>query len=461
MNSFKLATTLFLCACNSLLAQDISEIYRGYLPPTLMANKPFHQAVEHKLNYYAKLNPLLIPIYIKSLELRFARKINNSDSNFVNILKQNEKYFEAKKSEWARRQIREMFSQSSNRQKKDIATYFDEYLVDETSDENLSETVFDNNNQLNYFVYLLLTEKKNSVYRDDLNYADLLDTEQDHLINGFIEVYENARQNTGIDTKRAVRFAIKYSYLFQGTYIPTIQKTTPFELWDFLQKVLYDKYSIQNSISFGIGYNYLPFTLKRNVENFDPFVPRGTILKIEQTHAVDLFVDFRLKLKRSLTSFSTLRFRAGLSVLPRVNKDSILFGTTAAIPNVGRFSGFYALHDNQTINYALTVQVSAPLTYITKALSLETGLEYSFLRFRSKSDVDRNGQLNLVNIQNIPSVLEVNIREHNISPTLSLSYFLSNSLQLQSTVHIPIYSSEASIKRNVNVDIGLGFDFTK
>ncbi len=439
---------LLFCVTKTFAGDDSFSNLTKYLPEQITANPSYLKTEKQKIEFYSKINPNLIYIYIEHLNRKLTKHISDPDSNFHSYFGYLLNKSKEAKHKWANQNILDIHARKILPLAKErIKSYFYgptelDFRLNATQNEKLQPPADLDKNMQAYFVYLTLKEGKAKEYSPEKNYQKLCKDELVKIAKFFEEKYQQLEVIGKRQRDKLIRQALFYSYIFKNSYLPEFENTD-FSLADFITKSVVIEY--QNHFEFYVGYAFEPFSFKfKNIITFKDLYDQkfNYSMDVQNNHYLQLGI--KIPFNKDIVPFSFINLKAGFAISSNVLYDETVdIGHIIRYDNIIYVNGTYKLVNFRDFNtYSLQGQVTIPLFFVSKNLYLETGVDYKSYYLSFKYDYYFDGYVIDHATGEIPdfykgwsdSIKKQNIR---IKPMLSANYTLFDFINLKVEFFIP------------------------
>jgi len=277
-------------------------------------------------------------------------------------------------------------------------------------------------------------------YDPNKNYSALKMKETQKLVNYFNKQYNSVDDLDYSQRQDAIEVAIRYPFLFKGTYLAEFEGLTSFHLYEFIHRMILNEYYENHSIDFQLSNTFLTGNFKETINFKDTRFPYTELNGSSQiTFKTDLnfTVGLKVKIKEYKSWLSYIKvdmgtvFKSDLKVENNFDQNQELYEFARLwSPTEGnkikRFRGTY--HGSVVFNDQSTVfaRIYMPVYYFLNQFYIEAGLSYYYYKYKSKVTITRSAteqeSYDPIDLNNDPINIEKTLEKNSISQYFSINY---------------------------------------
>lgn len=378
---------LILLSSSISYSQNYLQLFSGYIPDTILKDNDFKNQVDINIGNYASVNPDLVYYYIMYLNKRFGEKITSADSNYFNLLREQDHEYRTLRNEWVKNEMRGadeiepgILSTAIKNNLSDLfwndQVKYRDTLKILTVDEKLQA----------YFAYLIVTGTK-AEYNSETDYSSGIT----NALKEKSEYFENEFAGSG-DIDQAKRYelieaALNFPYLFNNGYLDKYRQGTDIHLYRFLYGMMVDDFTQRNSLKVGLLYFKNNFKEESDIifkETPFPYfhLENKDVVKINSGSLGE--VGIRLATRKYKTPFSYIELDAGYEFITDIKVDndikSEVIHRDSYQPSTGKhaFITYTINKNNDTKHFEVYGRISTPVYFLFKNLYMDAGIYYFY-----------------------------------------------------------------------------------
>ncbi len=385
-----------------LQGQEIIELYEDMLGEKVTRNQFYKEQINIKLTTISVIDPTSIYHLIENTHLQVNLGIRDPQKNNARLL--SKKTLESKKkiNQWNEQQKLYLRMNTANTAQIHIIERYLDRLVFKTKIEfapfditpkypnDSTRTIPDiadstelqvDLNKMNFYLYRYFSGNISNTYSSDKDYSLLLNGELENLIKYFRDIFENTESLTKNEKEYNIEKALRYPYIFAGTYLQYIVETTDFRLVDLLKKLTGNKIIPKSTLGIQI-FNSL--TLLNNASgNFNykrSFVEINNKVTAQIQTGFFLGLSYSLPVKEVLSPFSSIKIDAGIAIANFITTDAKISELKDAYiynPRTNEvFAGSYNVKEGNHNYNGYFFRIYSPIYFVTDRFYFEAGIGY-------------------------------------------------------------------------------------
>jgi hypothetical protein len=453
---------VILLTCSSVFSQNYLPMFSEYIPQSVLKDEDFKNQIEVNIEYYASVNPDLVYYYIMYISKRFGDKVTNPDSNYYNLLKQEDFKFRSSRNEWVNDEISAANNIDpgilSSAVKRNLLELYQDGLNNQI---NAPELQIDNN-LLNYFSYMIASNTK-IIYQDNIDYSNKTNQVLNAKAKYFQQMYSDYNSLTKSQRYELIDVVLNFPYLFSKGYLNRYRQNTDLHLYEFINKMLYNDYIQKNSVKAGIFYLLNNFDQIRDInfrETPFPYYHRENKAEFKITTGIFGDIGVRIALRNYKTPFSYIEVNAGYALTSNVRTEDDI--QTEVIhwdsyqPSTGKhaFITYTVTENNENKFFEIYGNITTPVFYFFQNLYVDAGLNYYYTSVKSNYyDISRHIDSLVSNDPNDFKEYTQNISgefsKSNIYPSIGINYLIFDLINIKVEYLIPaLLTAKAAIIYN-------------
>jgi hypothetical protein len=446
---------------NFVIAGEYIELYKKFIPESLLKNPVYHDDIERNLKTYLELDPSLLYYYFKRLNMKIDSLAPVPELNWRHLLQKHLAKSKYLKKEWAEVEISQIENKYELKIKRnEILDYYDEF--DYTFfKKNLSiKPNPANENKKNFYIYLYFSKSADIKYDPQKKYLEMLKPIVEQMITTFNSKFENKNHLTKEQLKEFINIAFQYSYLFKNGYLDKFPNQTNFHIYELIAYYIKNDYINQFALSIHISKNIIKTTYKEAIKFTDPFNLKFNYpYEIESGNNTYLNIGFRYKVKELYSPFSFINISVGYAIQKPLNntfKKHVFFSGTRIKPGKLSYTGSYYLSNYRDLkSMFITTQISLPVYYISKQIFFEAGVNFTIQQISFTYDFNLSGDVKTYDGSDIPDFYKDEEKKYDESkrftyPVIALNYLAFRNLNFRVEYLIP---------KNVRLALGYYLNF--
>ena len=443
-----LILTAILFSVHLVIAGEYVDLYKNFIPDSLLKNPAYRADIERNLKTYLELDPSLVYYSIETLKMAADSMPQAPRKLWAHLLQKHFGKSKLLKQKWASAEKSQIEQKYEPKIKvNEISDYYDNFVYRLLKKTNTIKPDPTDENKKNFFVYLYFSKSAHAKYDPGKKYSEMLKPLVQQMIDRFNAKFEHKEHLTKEQLREFINTAFQYSYLFKDGYLDIFPNHTNFHIYELIAYYLEDDYINHNAVTAQITYNFIPIIHNETFSFTDPFnIKYDYKYNIETWNTIYINAGFRFKIKELLYPFSYINMSVGFAIQKPLNntfKKQVFFKGTRAMSGLS-YQGSYYISDYRDMKYMfLTAQISTPVYYVSKKIFFEAGINYTLHKISFTYDFNRSGV-----VQDpygsadvgffVDEVKTYDENKNLIYPVVSLNYLALKSINLRLEYIMPV-----------------------
>lgn len=406
--AYTVIVVMILSISSNVFSQDFLDLFRNYIPETVLRNPEYREAFAAKLKAKAELHPDLIYLNIIQIQRMLLDTSVTNRREFAAMVYRKENEFRRRRNTWMQEQITALQNSAVEftvqEEGRELISAFYSETVD-TIPENILSFDADRNLQ-KYFAFVYLQNDSNLQYDPVTKYEDLLKAYYSAELDRLSLQVKQAANDYSIDAKELIGKLLQNWFLTDET--DSIQVSVPIStaigqlLTRNISMDFYSRFLVQaGGFHFGTQMTIdRSFLFHYDDPPFPPPIPemfRNSFPAELKTHALELWslsVSYRYPVKQQIGFLSYINSKIRLArgsmeadIDQVVARDHRTYRTSWDTFDYTFVEELHLRHLDQTMNI-YTFSVSAPFAVVERVFFFEASLNCDYIQSKTVMTYD-------------------------------------------------------------------------